>query len=932
MKKIKISIRRSAFFILMATAAFTTFSISALWIFTEIAKSKQKIAEIKASYISEQRILLKNKVNQVVTMIDFSRINNPQKTTQQLQDEILNYYSTLRINHGGYIFINKYNGDALVFDGVKIIGKKNIKNLTDPDGIRIFDAEMEAISNPDGGFFNYKFKKLNDTKPASKLSFVIGYNDWKWIIGAGIYLDDLNLIIKEENNKYQYILFKKILYIFILFSVLLLFFFVISIVISSFIRKEFKVFMSFLTEKPNLTTTIDYKKLKIDEFKQMARTANIAINKQRNTEELLTIERDKAHSYLDIADVIILALDKKGNITLINKKGWETIGYDLEYMIGKNWFQNFVPLSSKKILLDNFLNIMSKDGDVPIRNRQSKIITRSGDIRTISWQNTILYSADGNIAGSLSSGTDITEKIAAEKSLLESEEKYKLLFERTSNPVLIIGNDNTFIDCNYAAIKMLGLKNKNELIGLHPDKISPVNQPDGKLSLIKATEMITKAKNNGYHRFEWLHNDTNNNLFHVDISLTTIPIAGVEYIHVVWHDISDRKKQEEELIIAKEKAEQGENIKTSFLHNMHHEIRTPLNAIMGFSQLLKDGAISNEDTADYYDDIISSGNQLSKIIDTIIDFSKLQSGVMKINYDNIELNTLMSDTYNEYISNTQNKPINFIINTCPSEFITVIKTDVNRLKQVIGHLLSNAFKFTEQGSIMLEYSILDNEILFSVADTGVGIENKYIESIFEKFNRITHNNPEKLYGGSGLGLSISKAIILKLNGKIWVESEINKGSKFSFTLPYTPLEIDNNIQNKVLSNSNITVVTNDINYFNKISVALKETEANIIHIVNGIKAIEFCQNNFKTNIMIIDMKLSGMNGIATTKAIKAFNKKLPVIALCTNNDAITKKEKALAAGCNDYIFKNQNSNDIKLKLSLWIDNSILKKYKEIKPA
>ena len=147
MKKLEISIRRSAYFILMATTTITVFSISALWVFTEITKYEQKVKEIEASYISEQRKLIKKEVNQVVSMIDFSRNSNPQKTTIQLQNEILNYYSSIRINHGGYIFINNYNGDALVFDGVKIIGKKNIINLTDPDGIRIFDAEMDAIGS-----------------------------------------------------------------------------------------------------------------------------------------------------------------------------------------------------------------------------------------------------------------------------------------------------------------------------------------------------------------------------------------------------------------------------------------------------------------------------------------------------------------------------------------------------------------------------------------------------------------------------------------------------------------------------------------------------------------------------------------------------------------------------------------------------------------
>ncbi len=906
----------------MATATFTVFSISALWIYTEISKSKQQIAHTEEAYYLEQRNLIKSEVLKVVSMIELFRSTNIQKTTEQLQNDILNYYSTVRINHGGYIFINSYDGDALIFDGVKIIGHKNIKNLTDPDGTKIFEAELEAIKNKGGGFFTYKFKKLDSAKPEPKVSFVYGYNDWEWIIGTGVYLDDVNIIIEEEKNKHQSILFRKVLHITLLFGGIVIVLLIIAMIISSFIKKEFEVFMSFLTEKPNVTTIIDYEKLNIEELKQIARAANIVINKQRNNEQLIKLERDRAHLYLNIAEVIILTLDVVGNVTLINKKGCETLGYDVEYIVGKNWFRHFIPVADKKILSNNFLLVMTGKSSHKLKDKENRSITKSGDERIISWQNKLIFADDGTIIGSLSSGKDITERRLIEKSFSESEEKYKLLFEKSSDPVLIIGKNDTFVDCNYAALKILEYRNKDELIGAHPDKISPNMQPDGSTSIIKAVEMIVKARQNGYHRFEWLHHNKNLVHFHVDVSLTVIPILGIEYLYVVWHDITYRKKQDAELIIAKEKAEQSDNLKSSFLHNIQHEIRTPLNAILGFSQLLKTKDLTSEDKFCYFDDIINSGNQLSRIIDDIMDFSQLQTGTLTVNASNLELKKFIAEIFKLYALVSQNKKINFTINYEPSFFNTVISADIYRLKQVIGHLLSNAFKFTQNGFIELGCNIGAKKITFYVKDSGVGIEPKYFDSIFDKFTKITSDNPTKLYGGSGLGLSIAKTILSHLDGEIWVKSEVNKGSVFTFTIPNIPVSIDINSQKNVLDKSTITIVTNHKKNFNFISKALRGTEANIVHISNGSKAVEFCQNNYKTNLMVMDIDLTGMNGITTTKAIKAFKKNLPIIALCTNENNKLAKEDALMAGCDDYILTSHNESVIRLTLALCLNTSI----------
>lgn len=923
MNRIKISIKRSSFFILIATATFTMLSISVLWIVTEVVRSRKNLDDSKNIYQAEQRNLLKDEVKKVVSVINFARKYNITNSTEELQDKILNYVSSIRLKHGGYIFINTYDGRALIFDGVKIIGEKDISNMVDPDGLKLFDIELQLSNQPDGGYFSYKFKRLDSFDPVPKLSYVFGYSNWEWIIGAGIYLDDINIFIRDTKNKHQAILFRKVLYIILLFIVLLIIVLIVSSYLSGFIKKEFLVFMSFLNRKSDEDSLIDINTLQVKEFRELAHSVNSMIYKRVVAEGLRKKESDKARKYLNIAEVIILALDTKGNVTLINKKGCETLGFDEADIIGKNWFSNFIPQDDKHRLSTKFSKVISGSNKVKFQNGQNHIITRTGEHRIISWLNTLLYDEHNMISGSLSSGHDITESKLLETSYFESEEKYRLLFDKSSDPVLIIGENDNFIDCNDAAVEILLVKDKTEIIGNHISKFSPATQPDGKLSVNKAREMIDKARKEGYNRFEWLQNDKHKRSLYVDVSFTLIPISGTEYLYVVWRDISDKKKKDEDLIIAKEKAEQSDNIKTSFLHNMQHEIRTPLNSIMGFSQLLKQQDIESEDTDKYFDAIISSGNYLNKIIDDIIDFSKLQSGFILISNKTIELKKLLSEIYKEKYPHLDNKSIKFKINTCPSDHNTVIETDSKRLKQIIVHLLDNAFKFTEKGVVEVGFNISRKDITFYVSDTGAGIEQEYIESIFDKFTRLTHKNPELLYGGNGLGLSISKAILGFLGGKIWIESEINIGTKVLFTIPYKPLEISSKIQKESFRNSNISVVTDNKSRYAKISQALEGMGSNLTHIKSGIDAIEFCQKNYKTDMMIMDINLSEMNGIIATKAIKAFQLDLPIIALISTDNKNISKEDALIAGCEGYIMMSQTDKEIQLTLSLYLKTNIM---------
>ncbi len=246
------------------------------------------------------------------------------------------------------------------------------------------------------------------------------------------------------------------------------------------------------------------------------------------------------------------------------------------------------------------------------------------------------------------------------------------------------------------------------------------------------------------------------------------------------------KERTADLLKAKEKAEESDRLKSAFLANMSHEIRTPMNAIVGFSNLLNKNDFNKEKRRELLSYIIKSSNTLLQLINDIIDISKIEAGQLKISKTKFSVNEIFEDLtilYNEKIKSNNKVKLNIHKN---SENL-ILHTDKLRLKQVLINLTDNAFKFTEKGKIEIKVNQTENEAVFSVADTGKGITKEQQENIFSRFIKLEEDN-EKLYRGAGLGLSISKNIVELLGGKIWIESEINKGATFYFTIPLS----DNN--------------------------------------------------------------------------------------------------------------------------------------------
>lgn len=363
-----------------------------------------------------------------------------------------------------------------------------------------------------------------------------------------------------------------------------------------------------------------------------------------------------------------------------------------------------------------------------------------------------------------------------------------------------------------------------------------------------------------------------------------------------------------EFIRQKEKAIKSDKLKSAFLANMSHEIRTPMNAIVGFSELLGNG--SDSDNKQQYINIIqNSSHTLLRLINDIIDLSKIEAGDLEIKYSAINIRELFIELKDSSaLDLTKREKHDILISYILDEDL-IIQSDPLRLKQVLSNLINNAIKFTTRGTITFGCEKKDKEVIFSVSDSGTGIPEEDQKKIFDRFTKFNYRgmNTE----GSGIGLSIADKFISLLGGKIWLNSIVGKGSNFFFSLPYiAPSSFSTSTRQSqkisssltVESKKTILVVEDDKVSFMLIKEFLRPLNIEIHYVTDGREAINFVKMNPEVRLILMDIKLPFMDGYEATKAIRQINSKIPIIAQ-TAYAMLGDREKAITAGCVDYINK-----------------------------
>ena len=370
-------------------------------------------------------------------------------------------------------------------------------------------------------------------------------------------------------------------------------------------------------------------------------------------------------------------------------------------------------------------------------------------------------------------------------------------------------------------------------------------------------------------------------------------------------DITERKIFEDELIKAKEKAEESEKLKMAFLSNMSHDLRTPINSIIGFSELLKNDDVIEDEKMKFLDIIIQNGDILTNLINDIIDVAKIDSETLTVQKTEIDLNKLLLELRTQYSKLIKNK-VKIIIDIDLNKNVFLL-TDKFRLKQILMNLMSNALKFTKRGTIKFGYEFLnDSKLKIYVKDTGTGILNEDLEIIFQRFSQF--GKPGSKDKGAGLGLPISKSLCSILGfSDLKIDSEINKGSTFYFEVPYIlknkKYEIEKQINEKLsldLENYNILIVEDDENFQFILSEFLKETKCYVFFDM-GRKTMEIIKEN-KIDIVLLDLGLGNIDGYNLLKEIKEYNKK--IIVVVQSAYAISEFiKKAFDLGADDFLTK-----------------------------
>lgn len=384
-------------------------------------------------------------------------------------------------------------------------------------------------------------------------------------------------------------------------------------------------------------------------------------------------------------------------------------------------------------------------------------------------------------------------------------------------------------------------------------------------------------------------------------------------VGVSW-DITDMKNTEQELIKARMKAEQSDRLKSAFLANMSHEIRTPLNAIIGFTRLVAESEDPNE--REYYMNIVESNSELlTQLINDILDLSKIEAGSLEFVYRPLEIRDLCLKI--QEVHELRMKEGVKLIFDDRGETLHVL-ADGNRLFQVISNLITNASKFTPKGHIRFGYNVMDEYVEFYVEDSGCGIPEDKVSTIFDRFTKLN-----TFAQGSGLGLAICKMLVEKMGGDISVKSEEDKGSIFKFTIPYQEIAIEtgmndmeNNETKESVTAGKTILVAEDVESNYLLLKAIIGKIYTLVHAWDGQQAVDMF-NESKPDLILMDIKMPVMDGLAATRVIRGESKEIPIIALTAfafDDDRV----KALEAGCNDYLIKPLSASLLKETIAKYL--------------
>lgn len=513
-----------------------------------------------------------------------------------------------------------------------------------------------------------------------------------------------------------------------------------------------------------------------------------------------------------------------------------------------------------------------------------------------------------------------TERDIAEAKLIKSENKFRYLAEQLPQTIFEADSNGKLSYLNIKGKQIFSLTDDDIKQGIRLQNLIALSaETESELQKLQDTD-----EDKGVIAFDSLATIKEDKTFHASVFINYSRISDkVVNLSGIIIDNTERIAFEQELKQSKAKAEESDRLKSAFLANMSHEIRTPMNSIIGFADMLTDPELREEEKNEFISYINSSSKSLINIIDDIIDIAKIEAGQISITNKEFNIVKMLNEIGTHLLNEAKRADksnIRIQSETSLDSNRLMIYTDPLRLKQILNNLLINALKFTDKGEIKFGFTIEKSQegdyLKFFVKDTGIGIPETKKEAIFERFNKL-NTNKDRIYGGTGLGLTISKNLVKILGGSIYVESEFGVGSTFYFTIPLhqkrdMKTEPNTSTKKQAISgdwhNYEILVAEDEETNFQFIKAALKRTKVKLSWVTDGKKAVDAISGH-DYDLILMDIKMPEMNGLEATQAIREFNKDIPIIAQ-TAYALSGEREKCYSAGCSDYLTKPIKAKDL----------------------